>query len=262
MNTFAVFLPDDVQSALASLLSSKGFYKSQRSSRLLRFLVEQALAGDARETSEYAIGISVFDRDVATYSTGDDPIVRVQIGRLREKLKIHYATPNAHTDLDTDLKFSIPAGSYMPVIEKKTDPTLHLKMPFSDNLLIVVPLRILSPDVQSTASCPTPSMCTNGLNEELTFQLFHTFGDKVIPHTFGSAAVIRPKVGHLLEGSIRVDGDLIRASLRLIDVSAGCIVWSEQFDDNLPFGISSQEHLAMAICHALRKYLSHGEAPV
>jgi hypothetical protein len=54
--------------------------------RLLIFLVNKTMTGAERETSEYAIGIEVFDKDPATYSTYEGSVVRVQIKRLRCKL--------------------------------------------------------------------------------------------------------------------------------------------------------------------------------
>ncbi|MEC5218929.1 hypothetical protein RCH09_003904 [Actimicrobium sp. GrIS 1.19] len=101
-----------VRAALAEILASAGFARAQRMQELLRFLVEKQMTGAVRETSEYAIGIEVFERDAATYSTCEDPIVRVQIGRLREKLRHYYATAGAQTTL----RFAIPVGSYMPTI--------------------------------------------------------------------------------------------------------------------------------------------------
>lgn len=237
------FLPKDVQSALERVLASQEFCKAQRTSRLLRFLVEKALADDVRETSEYAIGIAVFDRDSATYSTGDDPIVRVQIGRLREKLRAYYAAVGANTDL----KFYIPVGSYMPVIEHTAIPQL----PFLHNRLAVAPLLHFSKD-------PDAAGFTHGLNEELMFQLFSKFGPKVLSHSLAATPAVTPRgIQHLLEGSIRVDGELIRASLRLTDVGVGCIAWSEQFDCRRPLGISIQEQLSTAICSALQQYFSY-----
>ncbi|MGS0740756.1 hypothetical protein ACVBEF_02805 [Glaciimonas sp. GG7] len=243
-NTGELLLPVEVQSALNHVLGSNVFRKARTMSRLLRFLVEKALSGDARETSEYAIGIGVFDRNCATYSTCDDPTVRVQIGRLRDKLAAYYADAGAHTDL----RFIIPVGSYMPKIQKATT---HAAAKPQNYLLAVMPLLHLSQDPQGAAF-------TDGLNEELTCQLFKTFGDKVVTHKYvGPATVIPSGVRHLLEGSIRVSGDLVRASLRLIDASVGCIAWSEQFDYGGPFGIAVQEQVAVGVCGGLKGYFSH-----
>ncbi|KAF3998445.1 hypothetical protein [Glaciimonas immobilis] len=233
------FLPKDVHLALSLVLASQEFHKAKRTSRLLRFLVEKSLTGEVRETSEYAIGIGVFDRDPATYSTDHDPIVRVQIGRLREKLKAYYAVKGAHTDIS----FDIPLGSYMPLIHKTVVPDI---VGPPESLLTVVPLLSVSSDTQG-------AVFTSGLTEELTFQLFKMFGTKIVPPLFyGVSDLASPKKRHLLEGSIRVEGVFVRAALRLIDVEKSSIAWAEQFDHKGPLLISAQQELASKMCMALK----------
>lgn len=104
---------------------------------------------------------------------------------------------------------------------------------------------------------------TSGVNEELSYQLFRTFGHKIVSHTFGAGAAPGRHAGgacvsHVLEGSVRVSGALVRTSVRLIDAGAGCIAWSEQFDRNGAFDIALQEELALAICAALLLYFEQG----
>jgi TolB-like protein len=238
----------EVRSALLQLVASQEFCKAARMCRLIRFLVEKELEGAVGETGEYAIGIEVFDRDARSYTTCEDPIVRVQVGRLRERLKAYYAASGAHAEL----RFSIPIGSYMPTISHNGDSGGHFP---HDHLLAVMPLLTLTPDPQGLAF-------GQGLNDELAYQLFKAFGHKIVSHTFAAldqAPLARPAgVSHVLEGSVRVNGELIRASLRLVDAGAGCIAWSEQFDLCGPFAIALQEQLALAICTALKRYFAHG----
>jgi len=243
----------DIQAKLERMLDSQLFCKAHRLSRLLRFLVEKRLQGSTRDTTEYGIGIDVFDRDPTAYSTGEDPIVRVQIGRLRDKLKTYYAGPGR----EDELVISIPMGSYMPVIRRAaTGP----ERPKINHLLAVRPLR----SVGSDATC---AMFALGLSEELSYQLFREYGDKIVSHSFpqesGSAdsrpgLPLLPAASHLLEGSVRTDGDLLRAAVRLIDAGSGAIVWSERLDRRGAPGILLQEDLALAICAILRNYFSHG----
>jgi TolB-like protein len=245
------FAPADVRQALAQLLASKEFCKAQRTSRLIRFLIEKELAGEVNETGEYAIGVEVFDRDPLAYSTAEDPIVRVQVGRLRDRLKAYYATSGAKAEL----RFSIPIGSYMPIISRHDGaesqyPRAHL--------LGVAPLTNFIVDDRGVAF-------VQGLNEELSHQLFKAFGQKIVSHTFAPphAAPMawvpaRTAVSHVLEGSVRANGDLVRTSVRLVDAAAGCIAWSEQFDRRIPFSIDLQEELAVAVCSALKLYFEQG----
>jgi len=50
-----------VRQKLARILASGHFARTTRLARLLRYVVEQALAGRAEELKEYSIGIAVFD---------------------------------------------------------------------------------------------------------------------------------------------------------------------------------------------------------
>ena len=52
-------------------------------SRLLRYVVEKTLAGEADQLKEYAVGMEVFDRD-DKYDPRLDSIVRVEAGRLAQ----------------------------------------------------------------------------------------------------------------------------------------------------------------------------------
>jgi TolB-like protein len=242
--------PTDVRQALAQLLASKEFCKAQRMSRLIRFLIEKELAGEVNETGEYAIGIEVFDRDPVTYSTAEDPTVRVQVGRLRDRLKAYYATSGA----EAGLRFSIPMGSYMPIISRHEGESPYPRA----HLLGVAPLTNFILDQNGVAF-------TQGLNEELSHQLFKAFGQKIVSHTFtvphaAPAARIpaATSVSHVLEGSVRANSGMIRTSMRLVDAAAGCIAWSEQFDRRDPFSIDLQEALAVAICNALKLYFEQG----
>jgi hypothetical protein len=80
-----VTIPDaDIRAELERILASKGFATAGRLSRLLRYVVDQTIAGEADRLKEYAVGVEVFDRD-ASYDTRLDSIVRVEAGRLRRR---------------------------------------------------------------------------------------------------------------------------------------------------------------------------------
>ncbi len=244
----------EVQAALERILASVMFINAPRMCRLLRFLVEKAISGAVRDTSEYAVGVEVFDRDPAVYSASKDPIVRVQVGRLREKLKTYYATLGSGSDIE----ILIPIGSYMPVIRRMSATDSDFKQCW---MLAIQPLKCISHHGDGLPF-------TQGLNEELKHQLFKVFGKRIVPYSFfmsGAAdneictlkTIARAEITYLLEGSVQIDAERIRVSIRLVDVSVGCIVWSEQFDRNILFAIAYQEELASSICGVLKRFLDH-----
>jgi len=229
-----------IQANLGWLLNNDLFRKAPRLSRLLRFLVESWLAGAERATTEYGIGIEVFDRNPASYSTGEDPIVRVQVGRLREKLRVYYAGPGRNDGI----VISIPIRSYMPVIRRRGAATQEQHASY---MLAVHELRNAG---ASAAGAPF----AQGLSEELSHHLFRAFGDHVLFHQ-----VIQGEpdgADYRLEGSVRLDEELVRAALRLTNTQSGTIVWSEQLDRNGPPGIAMQEDLARTVCAALKDFFA------
>jgi tetratricopeptide (TPR) repeat protein len=98
-----------VQEELRRILASPTFLNARRPSQFLRFIVEGTLAGEGR-LKEYLIGVEVFDRP-QDYDPKDDPVVRIEAGRLRKKLAEYYAGPGANDAIIIDL----PKGGYVPV---------------------------------------------------------------------------------------------------------------------------------------------------
>jgi TolB-like protein len=230
----------EVQAELQRILSSTLFYKAPRSCALLRFVVMQMLEGGAGSANEYAIGIEVFGRQAVNYSTGDDPIVRVQAGRLRSKLTAYYAGEGR----DNALRITIPLGSYMPSIELAEIMSPAASLAFQ-------PLTCLSQEWLAQSF-------TLGLNEELSYRLHREFGEQLQGAAMRSRyqePLPRQETSYLLEGSVRQDDQRIRTSLRLTDRVKSAIVWSEQLDHGFDLPILRQERLADACCDILRQHL-------
>lgn len=93
---------------LEDLLRSTSFQRSVKLSRLLRRLVEPALAGVPHPIKEQLLGIEVFDRPT-DWDPQTDSIVRVHINRLWLTLRSYYADQNPQPAV----RFEIPKGSYI-----------------------------------------------------------------------------------------------------------------------------------------------------
>ena len=248
----ALIPADEIQVVIGRMLSSSLFVNSPRMCRLLKYLFDMLLVGDVQNISEYVIGIEVFERNPSTYSTHEDPIVRVQVGRLREKIKLFYATLD---NAESRIELSIPVGSYLPVFKYKTPVYTVSK---THPQLVIQPFKCIFHHEEGKAF-------TQGLIEELAHQLFKSLGKRVLLRSIAMVgngendgraieSLLGAKVDYLLEGSIQIDAELIKASVRLIDVSVGYVVWSEQFDRNILFAIACQEELALLICEALEVF--------
>lgn len=229
---------DAIRPAVQQLLNSPLFVRAPRTSGLLDFLVDQTLDGMGHAITEHAIGLAVFRRDARSYDTALDPVVRVQMGRLRARLAQYDASQP-----DASMHLRIPVGTYVPefAFERAAAPVRPIQL---------TPLRDLT-------GGPGSEQFVAGLDEELGSKLFQAFGGLVqLPPQ--SLAWPSSELGpqHRLEGSIRLEKSHVRASMRLVDTRAGDITWLSQFDCTGELGMTLQEELAGAICTQLQRYIA------
>ncbi len=106
--------PDEVLAELGKVQNSDPFVRSQRIKRLLEFLVKSAIEGNRDLLKESLIGVEVFDRP-PTYDCKQDPVVRVEMRRLRSKLSEYYLNEGKADEVLIWLE----KGSYVPAISKR-----------------------------------------------------------------------------------------------------------------------------------------------
>ena len=99
------------------ILADPRFAKSAILSRLLRFTVEETLAGRGDGLKEYVLGVEVCGRPSA-YDPRTDPIVRVQTRELRRRLHDYYETAGRLDPIVID----IPKGRYVATFRDATQP--------------------------------------------------------------------------------------------------------------------------------------------
>lgn len=219
--------------AVQHVLTSSTFAKAPRMSALLSFLMLRKLSGMEDTITEYAIGIEVFRRDARDYDTTIDPVVRVQMGRLRERLAQYYAGPGvAGTP-----RIAIPPGSYVPVV------TVGECRVAGDVAATAAHLR-LAP-LRTLAQVGGAEVFVSGLEEELALRLFQRF-----PPRRAAPAEYRVEV------SVRLEPGHARASIRLIDAGTEALVWLRQRDRRGALDMQLQEALAADICDELRDYFT------
>lgn len=100
---------DAVRAELERVLASPVFARASRASAFLRYVVESRLAGDDDVLKEVLIAIRVYGK-TADYDPAIDSLVRVEAGRLREKLKRYYEEDGR----DDSIVIELPKGSYLP----------------------------------------------------------------------------------------------------------------------------------------------------
>jgi hypothetical protein len=114
--TSAVDEPVGLQ--VGRILQSECFRSADTMRNLLGFLAAKLLAGEADQLKEYSIGVDALGKP-PTYDTRSDSTVRVQIGRLRQKLAEYYRTQGA---LDA-LVLEIPKGQLHLTCRSRTGGT-------------------------------------------------------------------------------------------------------------------------------------------
>ena len=111
----------------------------------------------------------------------------------------------------------------------------------------------------------------DGLSEELSLRLAQIPGLRVAART--SAFEFKDRnvdvrrigqslgVGHVLEGSVRRDGDNLRVTVQLIDAATGYHVWAGSYDRSWSDVITIQDDIARSVTEALRVVLAPEQPP-
>jgi hypothetical protein len=94
------------------LVHSKTFEASEVHRRLLQYLAEKTLSGEAGRLKEYSVGLEAFGKP-PSYDPKHDSIVRLQVGRLRQKLSAYYQL-EAPGD---PVVVSVPKGGFRLIFE-------------------------------------------------------------------------------------------------------------------------------------------------
>ena len=128
-----------VRLQLNRILASAAFADAGRASSFLRFVVERTLEGHDGEIKESVIAVEVLGR-APSFDSKSDPIVRVEAGRLRDRLGSYYEAEGG----EDSVLISLPKGRYVPeFIERR---------PRAVNNAGVLRLSILPPDNTSFES--------------------------------------------------------------------------------------------------------------
>jgi TolB-like protein len=235
---------EPIRAALKAIVGSRQFAKAYRCATLLTYLIERALNRDDHSPPpEQEIGIAVFGRDRLSYHPGDDPIVRVQAGRLRLRLAAYYADEGAAAPL----RITVPLGSYQARIAFAEGQPAR-----ADG---GAPVLVLHPLVCLGAESSAASF-TAGLNDELAYRLYRELSSfrLVGPAMLASEAGTRRAI-HLLEGTVRQDASRLRVSLHLRHSEEGTVLWYEQFDSVGDGSIAGQEQMAERCVRALQRHM-------
>ncbi len=277
---------DEIRAQLERIVASPEFPTVGRGAAFLTYIVEEALAGRASRLKGYSIALEIFRRD--EHFSQDDPVVRIEAGRLRRAIERYYLVAG---QIDP-IRIDIPKGGYVPVFTWNCPASANRETPekspiappgspakaswWSVNALSVGALAgavaisafavywtlprhdttglgqtsLMQPDeptlliapFANLGDGPQAQLYTIGLTEELLttlprFKEIKVFGretSKALPADVDIKDV-RERLGarYLLAGGVRVAGDRMRTSVRLVDTRDGAILWSQNYDSDL-----------------------------
>jgi TolB-like protein len=231
------------------MLTSPDFNATPQQIALLKYVVNQTLAGKACEIKDYTVAAEIFGRG-PDFDRSIDPIVSIQAGILRLKLERYYLTAGKN-DL---IRIDIPRGTYVPVFEKhphaKTTDTAidrlysDIRVQSSWPSVLIRPLSNISGDSEL-------DFWGIGLATELADELNRYPDIRVMtlgsdnPNTDIDQRVVR----FIVDGSVRSDGTSIKMILNLTDTRTGHQIWSESSRSSIEAVslIAFQEDLARSI---------------
>ena len=108
---------EQCQQQVHRIIHSTTFRNALTLQQLFQFVADRAIARTTEGLKEYTIGVEAFGRK-QDFDPKTDPIVRVQIHRLRQKLKEYYDAEGSHDPISIE----IPKGHYLPSFEGVTVP--------------------------------------------------------------------------------------------------------------------------------------------
>jgi hypothetical protein len=98
--------PSRESAEVQAVLSSQAFSKSPNLAKLLNYLCNRYFSGNVEGLNEYCIGVEALGRPT-NFDPATNSIVRVEIHRLRERLRKYYGSEGS----DHSLRIVLKAGS-------------------------------------------------------------------------------------------------------------------------------------------------------
>jgi TolB-like protein len=279
---------DEIRGAVSKILGSARFSRSKRARQLLGYLVEETLAGRGDGLKAFSIALDVFGKDTS-FDAVADPLVRVQIGRLRALLAEYYGDEGA---VDC-VKISLERGDYQPRFIRETAPAAARAAPWPRIaplgaavalilavvgwLVVVAPPPPTDSEADHTiylAPLDAPPGDAQGkrFGEALASLLLADFAQMktlsmVAPPGRDGAgdAKAAATARFAVETRLVPDDGRLRLALNLRDRRASKIVWGKTYDEDADAAgerlVALADRIASDLHLALHRAINDGETP-
>jgi malectin (di-glucose binding ER protein) len=191
--------PEDENAELEAVLTSNLFLRTPSLANLLSYLCQKYFQGEADMLKEYTIGVEAFGR-APDFDKKEDSIVRVEIRRLREKLRQYYETEGA----GHQIRLTIPVGHYVPVFTKNgaAAPESRTDSSASAEAQVTIPANpeselpvALPAQIESRRSRPTAFRIILGLSAGIGLIFLTLAGKEALSSRKGAASAALTPAG-------------------------------------------------------------------
>jgi len=223
---------DEIRSQVNKICQSDEIRTKNQLCKLLRYIVDEALAGKSEHLKGYNIALEVFDKG-NDFNPDQDPLVRIHAGRLRRMLKIYYLESGAYDPII----IHIPKGKYIPVFIPNT--AIH-----EGEERTVLPESKINPTVtvlpfKNLSGKPEKDYFALGFSEEISVELTKFEDIKVIENgRFFETELSESEKNNLLkarrvrfivEGGILAGDKQVKILVRLTDIIDHVQIWAERY---------------------------------
>lgn len=242
-NTSSPTSPKLVQDEVHKILESRTFARASRLKRLLEHVIKCWSSGEIDQLNGYDLAVAVFGRR-ESFEPALDPIVRVQMSRLRMQLANYYDTEGA----GNAIRVTIPKGTYIPVISEHiySDLDAIRSGRFCSGTVMVLPFRSHSQDRRAERS--DADAISDLLIHLLTGTPCLRVGSRISSESVTPSMDAR-QIGErfgmqfIIEGAIYQFAEDAQVTINLVETALGFNLWSGRYTAKRPRLVSLAEKI-------------------
>lgn len=264
---------EHVREQVGRILSSDVLCLSGRGRKFLQFVVDETLEGRDKYLKAFTIANQIFGRGTS-FNAQIDPCVRIEANRIRRELERYYLLAG----LNDEIIITLPKGRYVPAFancarQPDSDPSpglgrnRHLSYSIAAGVAAIIAAASSAiPLVQQVnyAAIALPMLMES--RPTILVERFSSFGpeyrsealsqsipDAIIEMLAKSREIVvlvdlfpgttkrrRFDPLYAVRGRVQLEGDHLRANVRLVRRVDGAVIWANNYDSNLyPQGIAS-----------------------
>ena len=226
------------------MLGSPDFSATPQQIALLKYVVNQSLAGKADHIKGYTVATEVFGSG-SDFDQSIDPIVSIQASRLRQALAGYYEGSGKNDPI----RIEIPKGAYVPIFMKQLPGDQHVAAEKVESVSVMAywPTIRIQPLTNLTAN-PEDTNLVNGLTAELAHALSRYREIRLLEALHPDQKWPPPEmdVDFIIDGNVRRDSESVKVAIGLCDAKKCIRIWSGVYQGDFEAAkmISFQEAVA------------------